>query len=137
VAGLIPVQFCGPERAPVDLEVSEIVFPGAGGVFTVMPEHTPFLSTLLPGVIIVYDANGEEDHYAVSGGFAEVREDRVVVLADTFEHSDTIDLERAREAQQRAQDRLMKPSEDLDVARAELALARSLARIKAHGREGY
>jgi len=136
VAGLIPLQFCAPERESLSLEVTEMIIPGADGVFSVLPGHTPLLSTLAPGVVVVY-AGGREDHYAVSGGFAEVKEDRVVILADTFEHGEKIDIERARAAERRAQERLKKPSDDLDVFRAELALARALARIQAHSRQGY
>ena len=137
MAGLIPVQFCAPERESLSLDVTEIVIPGADGVFSVLPAHTPLLSTLAPGVVVVFDDAGQEGHYAVSGGFAEVKEDRVVILADTFEQGEKIDIERARAALQRAQERLKKPSDDLDVFRAELALARALARIQAHSRQGY
>ncbi len=131
------LEICAPEKPQFILEVTEVVVPGAAGVFAVHPEHTPLLSTLTPGVLIASDAEGNAHHFAVHGGFAEVMPDRVVVLASFYEPGDDIDPERATEAQERAQTRLRKPPEDLDWERAERALARALARLGAHSKRGY
>ena len=136
--GMIEVQLCAPESPTLSLTVPEVVCPGADGVFTVRPGHTLLLTTLVPGVVIVHDSAGKEQSYAVGGGFAEVAEgDRVTILADVFEEGPTIDVPRAKAAQQRAEARLRKPAEDTDLSRAELALARSLARIEASERKYF
>ncbi len=133
----LQVEFCAPDVDPVQMEVVQVVVPGAGGVFTVLADHTPLLSTLIPGVLITLDAHGVESHYAVSGGFAEVLDNHVTILANALETGDDVDKERAKEALERAEKRLAKPSDDTDVKRAEYALARSFARLQAQSRQGY
>lgn len=137
MAELLQVELSTAEKRPFSFEANEVVAPGACGVFAVLPGHTPFLTALGPGVVIVYEAHGGERHFAVSGGFAEVLDDKVTVLADTFEEGDAVDVERAQEARDRAERRLSKPEEDTDVRRAERALDRALARISAANRLGY
>ena len=134
---LIDVEIYAPERRNVQFDAAEIILPGESGVFMVQPGHTPLLASLAPGVLITHDAQSNEEFYAVTGGFAEVRDDRVVVLAHAFEQGEQIDLERAEAARERAEERLRTPSNDTDVQRAEMALARAAARIQAHGQEGY
>ena len=136
-APTLTLELCAPENPHTQLAVTEVTLPGTGGVFTVHPEHTPLLSTLKPGVLVATDAEGATHHFAVHGGFAEVKGETVVVLADYYEPSDDIDNARAAEAAGRAQTRLAKPPEDMDWQRAELALARSLARTKASDKQGY
>ena len=135
--GTLKVELCAPERAKQSLEVTEVICPGEEGVFTVLPGHTPLLSLLAPGVVQVFDVSGGEQYFAVSGGFAEVRDNTVIILADAYEPGAQIDLERAVEAQERAERRLKKPEENLDLLRAEMALSRSLARIDAHKGRGH
>lgn len=135
--GVLSLEVCAPEAAPVTLEVSEVVIPGESGVFTVYPGHTPLLSTLIPGVLVTTDLAGEQRFFAVHGGFAEVRENCVRILADDFESQDNIDLPRAQAAEQRAEGRLRKPVEDMNWDRAEVALARATARIGASSKRGY
>lgn len=135
--GLIEVQLSALEREPEHLSVTEVTIPGADGVFSVLPMHTPMLTTLVPGVVVAYEASGHERYFAISGGFAEVKDDRVTILAGAFEPGEEIDLERARAAHERAEARLAKPGEDVDIVRAELACSRALARIGAHNREPY
>lgn len=134
---VLTLEVCAPEAALVTLEVSEVMLPGESGVFTVHPGHTPLLSLLTPGVLIATDTAGEHHHFAVHGGFAEVRENQVRVLADTFEAQADIDVARAEAAEQRAEDRLRKPVENMDWNRAEVALARATARLRASEKHGY
>jgi F-type H+-transporting ATPase subunit epsilon len=135
--GVIELELNAPERDPIRLEAKEVMVPGAAGIFTVLPNHTPLLSTLTTGVVVAYGQGGKPEFFAVSGGFAEVIDDRIVILTDTVEMADTIDSERASSARERAEERLRKPPEDLDVMRAEAALQRALVRLQAHGREEY
>jgi F-type H+-transporting ATPase subunit epsilon len=111
-------------------EVDEIVAPGAQGQFAVLPRHAAFMTTLVPGVLVIRKA-GEEVDMAITGGFVEVRGNRVVVLADAAERADEIDEARAMEARRRAEERLTSREVVFDERRAEAALLRSLARLKA------
>jgi F-type H+-transporting ATPase subunit epsilon len=111
-------------------EVDEIVAPGAQGQFAVLPRHAAFMTTLVPGVLVI-KKGGDEIDMAITGGFVEVRGNRVVVLADAAERADEIDEARATEARRRAEERLASRVAAFDETRAEAALLRSLARLKA------
>jgi F-type H+-transporting ATPase subunit epsilon len=135
--GTVQVTISAPERENRTFECSEVLVPGSEGVFSVRAGHTPFLTMLIPGVVQLVDKKGEEAFYAVSHGFAEVRNDHVLILADTCEAGREIDVQRAEEARERAEKRLAKPDDDTDIMRAEYALFRSLARQQAGGRQSY
>ncbi|MFO7974924.1 MAG: ATP synthase F1 subunit epsilon, partial [Candidatus Hydrogenedentota bacterium] len=98
VVSTIQVEITAPERMPVQLEAKEVTVPGGEGVFTVLPGHTPMLSTLGVGVLIAWEANGEARFFAINGGFVEVLNNRVVILATTVEGEEELDEERARAA---------------------------------------
>ena len=110
-------------------EVDAVIAPGIEGQLGVLPHHAPLMTTLQAGELRVKEGD-EEFSLAISGGFLEVRPDRIIVLADAAERADEIDIARAEEAKRRAQERLSQPVSGLDVARAEAALHRSLARIR-------
>ncbi|MCC6145152.1 MAG: ATP synthase F1 subunit epsilon [Candidatus Hydrogenedentes bacterium] len=135
--GMLHIKFYAPERAALEFDAAEIVVPGGEGVFTVMPGHTPLLSTILPGVVVVYDAQDNQQFYAVAGGFCEVRDDQVTLLATAYEPGEQVEVPRAEQALERAEIRLKKPEPGLDIQRAELAIARARARLHASRREGY
>src|SRR5919109_4413901 len=114
----------------VAAEADEVVVPGSEGYFGVLPGHAPLLATLGIGEL-TYRIGREERHLAVSGGFAEVRNDKVIVLADTAELPEEIDRGRAERARERAERRLAgRAQEEVDYARAQVALARALIRIQ-------
>jgi len=133
--GSIRVEICAPEREPRVMEATEIIAPGLEGQFTVLADHTPFLSVLTAGILSVCDTDGREHLFAVNGGFVEVNRNQVVVLAMTVEAANEIDAARAEAARDRALKRLDKPGTDIDLARAEVALKRSLARLDAGDRD--
>lgn len=133
----LTIELCSPQHDPVSLEAAQVVVPGAAGVFTVLPGHTSVLTTLTHGVVIANLTDGEKRFFAIHGGFAEVLDDSVNVLADIMEESSGVDEARANAALERARTRLRKPEEDTDVQRAQTAVARSLARLQAHGHEEY
>ncbi|MFP4500569.1 MAG: ATP synthase F1 subunit epsilon [Candidatus Hydrogenedentota bacterium] len=133
----IEVEIYAPERTSDSFTAEDVVLPGQAGVFTIQTGHTPLLSTLIPGVLIVKSTDEEERFFSVASGFAEVRNDRVVVLAKAFERSESIDTSRAEAARQRAEERLETRDPETDVQRAQLALARANARMKAANRQGY
>lgn len=133
----IRVEICAPERLKLEFEAEEALCPGEDGIFSVRYGHTPLLTTLVPGVILIKDVKGEELFFATSGGFAEVEPGKVLVLADTYEEGKDVDEQRAKQAEERAQLLLRKPEPETDMKRAELALYRAMARIKASRRVGY
>jgi len=118
------------ERAVYSDDVDIVIAPGAEGQLGILPHHTPLMTLLQPGELVARKG-AEEFSLAVSGGFLEVRPDRVIVLADSAERAEEIDIARAEEAKQRAEQRLEEryvPT--VDAARAEAALRRSLIRLK-------
>ena len=134
MAERLTLELATPTRMVVAETVDEVVVPGSEGYFGVLPGHAPLLATLGIGEL-TYRTGREERHVAVSGGFAEVRNDKVIVLADTAELPQDIDRGRAERARDRAEQRLSGRSQDeIDYARAAAALARALTRIQVSGR---
>ena len=122
-------ELATPTRLLVSAEVDEVVAPGSEGYFGVLPGHAPFLTTLGIG-IVTYRIGRDEHQLAIAGGFAEVRNDKVIVLADSAERPAEIDVARAERAKERAERRLSGRQEDIDFARAQAALARALTRLQ-------
>lgn len=127
-------ELATPNRLAVSEEVDEVVAPGTEGYFGVLPGHTPFLTSLQSGEVS-YRVGRVEQYVAVSGGFAEVRADRVIILAEHAERPEEIDRERAERARQRAERRLAgKTPEEIDYSRALAAFSRALTRLQVAGR---
>jgi len=134
MAEKIKLEVVTPEKHVVDEEVEIVVAPGVIGEFGVLIGHTPFLTTLKTGTVRYTDANGKERFVFVSGGFAEALPDKVTVLAESAERRRDIDVERAKVAQKRAQDRLaQEKAEDIDFLRAKVALERAISRLDLAG----
>ncbi|MBI4246765.1 MAG: F0F1 ATP synthase subunit epsilon [Candidatus Rokubacteria bacterium] len=130
----LTLEVATPQRSVVAETVDEVVAPGIEGSFGVLPGHAPFLTTLGVGEL-TYRRGREEYHLAVNGGFAEVRSDKVIVLADAAERPPDIDRARAERAQERAEQRLAGRGQDeIDYTRAAAALARALTRLHVSGR---
>jgi len=117
------------ERVVFSDDVDVIVAPGTEGQLGVLPHHAPLMTMLEPGELLA-KKGGEEFSMAVSGGFMEVRPDRVIILADAAERAEEIDIARAEAAKKRAQERLSQLGPGVDIAHAEAALRRALARIE-------
>ena len=131
MAGNIRLEVVTPEKYVVDEEVQIAVAPGTLGEFGVLIGHTPFLTTLKTGTVHYTTADGKERFVFVSGGFAEALPDKVTVLAESAERRRDIDLERAKAAMERAEERLKREQdEDMDFLRAKAALERALHRLK-------
>jgi len=109
-------------------EVDEVVASGSEGEFGVLPNHIPFLTTLKIGML-TYKKGSETGYFFVNWGYAEVGPDKVIILADSAERSEDIDVERARQAMKRAEERL-KQGEKIDHARATAALERAMTRVQ-------
>lgn len=117
------------ERVVYSDDVDAVIAPGVAGQLGILPYHTPLMTTLQVGELLVRK-DGEEFILAISGGFLEVRPDRVIVLADAAERAEDIDINRAEEAKQRAEEQLRRRTPGIDVAQAEAALRRSMVRLK-------
>jgi F-type H+-transporting ATPase subunit epsilon len=129
------LEFVTPERALVHEDVDEVEIPGEDGYFGVLPGHAPLLAALQPGEL--WYRKGGQKHFAfIAGGFAEVLPDRVAILAQVAEKAEEIDIQRAEASKRRAEDRLARPTSDMDTARARVALLRSLMRLQVSARRG-
>jgi F-type H+-transporting ATPase subunit epsilon len=129
VADRLSLEVTTPTRLVVAEMVDEVVAPGIEGYFGVLPGHAPFLTTLGIG-IVTYRIGRDEQRLAIAGGFAEVRNDKVIILADTAERPEEIDRARAERARERAERRLAgRTQEEVDFARCQAALARALTRL--------
>ena len=110
-------------------DVSALIAWGVEGQLGILPHHAPLMTMLQPGDLMIR-RDKEEEFFAISGGFLEVRPDKVIVLADACERAEEIDLARAEEAKKRAQETMKAAPLTVDAAVAEAALRRSLARLK-------
>lgn len=128
----ITVEIVTPERIVYSEEAEFVVIPGIEGYLGVLTGHAPLVSGVDIGIIKVVKG-GAPSKLATSGGFLEVNKNKVVVLADTAECGDEIDVARAKAARERAERRLANRTADIDVARAEVALRRALTRLRATG----
>lgn len=127
----IRLEVVTPEKSVVSDEAKIVMAPGELGEFGVLVGHTPFMTSLKTGTLRYEDGAGGERLVFVSGGFAEALPDRVTILADSAERRSDIDLERAKLALQRAEDRLAKSGDaGIDIVRAKAAMYRALARIQ-------
>ncbi len=130
----IRLEIVTAERVVFSEDVDVVVAPGIEGELGILPRHAPLMTTLQPGELRVRKG-GEEFSLAISGGFLEVRPDRVIVLADSAERAEEIDIARAEEAKRRAEQLLTERYvPEVDAARVEASLRRSMIRLKVAGR---
>jgi len=129
----LTLEVATPTRLVVAETVDEVVVPGSEGYFGVLPGHAPLLATLGIGELM-YRKDTAQYHLALTGGFAEVRNDKVIVLAENAERPDEIDRERAQRAKERAERLLNGREPEVDYARAQAALERALIRLQVAGR---
>jgi len=128
---LLQVDIVTAERRVYAGEASAVVAPSSNGQVTILPRHAPLLTALQPGEVRLMRPDQKELELVVGGGFMEVRDNKVIILADSAERADEIDVERAQAARQRAEQLLKQQKvSDVDFAKAEAALQRSLARLK-------
>lgn len=118
------------ERLVFSEDIDALVAWGVEGQLGILPHHAPLMTMLQPGDLMIRK-NKEEEYLAISGGFLEVRPDKVIILADACERIDEIDIARAEEAKKRAQETMRSVPLSVEAGVAEAALRRSLARLKA------
>ncbi len=130
MAGRLIVELVTPERPAFSGEGDCVVLPAWEGEMGVLPGHAPFLVQLKPGEVR-FKAGVETKIFAVSGGFAEIRDDKVSLFAETAEMAESIDEERARQALERAKAELLnKDLDSMTLAQAEAAMRRAQVRLK-------
>ena len=122
------VEVVTAERELYSGEADMVSAQGIEGRLGILPRHAALLTILAPGEMTI-KLNGAEEPLFVSGGFLEVSNNSVSVLADTAEHAEEIDQARAEEARRRAEDRLQQAESDTERAELNAALARAIARI--------
>jgi F-type H+-transporting ATPase subunit epsilon len=122
-----------PERRVLSVSCDEVRAPGEAGGFGVRLNHEPFMTSLEPG-LLVYVEGAKEHRYAIGGGFFQVADNHVIVLADTAEAAADIDVDRARRAFEDAQNRLLAMTEQDGTYADEAArVRRATARIRVAG----
>ncbi|MGH2585354.1 MAG: F0F1 ATP synthase subunit epsilon [Dehalococcoidia bacterium] len=112
-----------------------VIAPGSEGQLGILPRHAPLMTMLEPGELRAR-RGADETVIAISGGFLEVRDDVVTVLADTAEQAEEIDIERAQAARARAEQMLRERPADVNIAAIQAELRRSLSRIRVAQRRG-
>ncbi|MEN8188269.1 MAG: F0F1 ATP synthase subunit epsilon [Thermodesulfobacteriota bacterium] len=133
MAQQIRLEVVTPQGAVVNEDVDIVNAPGYGGDFGVLANHAPFLSTIKTG-ILSYEESKKRENLMISGGFCEVSNNKITFLVESAELGSQIDVDRAMKAKERAEKRLAQSkqhSEKINVVRAEAALQRALARMKA------
>jgi len=128
MAETFQLEIVTPEKRVVDTAAEEVEIPGKNGYLGVLPGHAPLITELAVGEITYRDGSGEQ-RLAVAWGFAEVLPDKVTILAETAERPSEIDVDRARQAKERAEQRLTSGDTAVDVERALGALDRAQARL--------
>lgn len=131
----LQLEIVTAERVVYSDEVDMVVAPGIMGELGILPRHAPLLTALKPGELRIKKGNDEID-MAISGGFLEVFQNKLTILADAAERADEIDVERAEAAMKRAEEGVKTASTDTDLARALASLRRSRMRMKVAGRRG-
>ena len=126
------LEIVTPDRTVVsDDDVVSLVVPGEQGYLGILANHARLMTELTIGEVTLRRSDGQEVHIATSRGFMEVADNKVTVLADSAERAEEIDVERARQALERAEERLARAAEEgLDFARAEAAMKRALNRLR-------
>ncbi len=137
MAGTLTIEICAPAFRPVSHEGESVILPGGAGVLTILPGHTPLLTTLGSGVLVVHEMGKKTVFYAVQGGFAEVREDHVCVLPLEVEPGDSIDRHAAEAELERAVETMRKPGAHADLALAERAAVMARARLQAADKQEF
>ena len=134
MAEKMKLEIVTPYKKVVDMEVEEVTATGKLGEFGVLPGHAPFLTSLRIGEL-AYKYGGKVEHMALNWGYFEVRDDKIIVLVETAEAAEEIDVERAKAALSRAEEKLKNLTpEDKQFKIYEAALERALIRVQVAGK---
>lgn len=127
----VPVEIVTPERKVFGDDVQMVIARGGDGDLGILPGHTPLVTTLKVSAVRIKMKDGSEQQVAVSGGFMEVKPEKITILAEAAELPEEIDIDRAERARERAEQRMAASgNENLDFRRAELSLQRAINRLQ-------
>ena len=127
----LTVELITPERSLItETGIDQLVAPSVDGQVTILPRHAPLLTILDPGVVLVR-RDGVDEILAVSGGFLQVQENQVTILADTSERSSEVDRERAEQARAEAEQQISEAQDFDSMLEARIRLMRALSRLRA------
>jgi F-type H+-transporting ATPase subunit epsilon len=125
------LEIITPSKIGYNGNVISVTVPGTNGNFQILFNHAPIISSLEIGEIKIEESEGSKLHFSTSGGTIELSNNKIIILAESLERSDNIDVKRAEDAKSRAENRLKnKRSENFDELRAEFALKRAINRLK-------
>lgn len=133
LAAKFQLEIVTPEGQLAAIEVDELLAPGHDGQLGILPQHTRYMAVLGVGEM-AYRVDGEWHVLAMAQGLMEVEGNRVIILAQTAEVAEEIDLARAKQAKRRAEKRLADPDSDIDLERAQASLERAIVRLQAASR---
>ena len=125
------VEIIQPKRILVSGEYDQIIIPGVEGDFGVLANHTPFITKLRPG-ILEFISNDNSEAFEIHNGYVNIQNNQVKIVCETIEKREEIDINRAKQAKERAEMRMKSNEENIDFRRAELALKRALVRLNLH-----
>ena len=132
----IQLDVVTPQKLVYSEQVDLIEGPAIDGLIGILPDHAPLVTAMQIGVVRVVK-DGEETQIAISEGFMEVQPDQINLVVRTAELPEEIDIDRAKSARDRAEEKMEKDHENVDFARAEAAYDRALARLKAAGHHDH
>lgn len=135
---MIRIEVLTPERLVGETEGAEVLVPTVNGIVGIRTGHLPLIAPLKPGEVLVKDADGNDlEHYAVSGGFLEVSENTVRILADTAERADELDELKIQENIARAEQRKADAKDSHELAEATALLEQNFSRLKVAQRKKH
>ena len=126
---MLKVEIITPKGLYASLDVESLTVKLTSGYRTILNGHIPLIGSLAYAPMHVIK-NGKAEYYALHGGALNVTKDKVIIIANSIEHKDDIDVDRAKEAKARAEERLKSKDPNIDVKRAQLALIRAITRIE-------
>jgi len=130
MAEYLTVEIVTPQKRRVYEQAVSCSAPGVSGNFQILVNHTDFMSQLDIGELKITTADSQNLEFALSGGFLEVKDNRILLLLESFEAPDEIDVERAQKALERARQRLRENPPGTDLERARIAMARAMNRLR-------
>lgn len=133
---ILSIRVIGPDRVIFEGSAASIQYPGGDGLYGILPSHAPMITTVEPGLLRIKDESGNEEMLALARGFVSISNNQIEFAVDAGELATEIDIDRAKSAAERARTRLEagpSSSDERDLLRAQYALLRALARLRAAG----